>query len=136
MKIQLSKKGRRPFGINAIIFLLALLVLNSGVDAIRAFTGLAPYTFPDSGALAILIMNVVFLIICAVLAAGLWQMHDWGWYVAMIASGLNLFFSIWRHFNGGQPYVNMFFVVVIVFYLNQREVKAAFRSVGEAEGKP
>jgi hypothetical protein len=47
-----------------------------------------------------------------------------------------MFFTIWRSLNGGQPYVNMFLVVVIVFYLNQREVKAAFRRVRAAEAKP
>ncbi len=136
MKTQPSKKGKRPFGINAILVLLALLVLNNGVDVIRALSGLPPHTFPEVGVLVILMLNVAFVIFYAVLAVGLWQMRDWAWYAAMVASGLSMFFLIWRHFNGGQPYAIMFLVVVMVFYLNQREVKAAFRRVHAAEAKP
>ncbi len=135
MKTQSLKKHQRPFGINAILLLLVLLVINNGVDVIRALAGLAPYTLPDMGALAIQVLNAVIAVFCAVLAVGLWQMRDWAWYAAMIASGLSMFSLIWRHFNGGQPYVTMFLVVVIVFYLNQREVKAAFQRVHEAEAK-
>ena len=136
MKIHLPKKGGRPFGVNAIIVLLALLVLSTAVDVVRAFTGLVPYTFPDVGAFTILIIDILFVVFCAALAIGLWQMRDWAWYAAMIACGLIMFFAIWRHFNGGQPYVTMFLVVIMVFYLNQREVKAAFQGVREAEAKP
>jgi uncharacterized membrane protein (DUF2068 family) len=135
MKAQPSKKGKRPFGINAILLLLVLLVLNNGVDVLRALAGLPPHTFPEVGVLVILMLNVAFVIFYAVLAVGLWQMRDWAWYVAMVASGLSMFFLIWRHFYGGQPYVDMFLIVVIVFYLNQREVKAAFKSVRAAEAK-
>ena len=135
MKAQPSKKGKRPFGINAILLLLALLVLNNAVDVARALTGLPPHTFPELDAIAIQVLNATIAIFCAVLGVGLWRMRDWAWYAAMIASGLSMFFLIWRHFYGGQPYVNMFFVVVIVFYLNQREVKAAFQSVREADAK-
>jgi lysylphosphatidylglycerol synthetase-like protein (DUF2156 family) len=135
MKIPRLKKGKRPFGINAIIVLLALLVLNNGVDVIRAIIGLPPNTFPEVDALVIQGLNAAIAIFYAILAVGLWQMRDWAWYAAMIASGLSMFFAIWRHFNGGQPYVAMFLVVVMVLYLNQREVKAAFKSVREAEAK-
>jgi uncharacterized membrane protein (DUF2068 family) len=136
MKLAPLKSGKRPFGINAILLLLVLLVLNNGVDVIRAIAGLPPHTLPDLGALVIEGLDAVIAIVCAVLAVGLWQMRDWAWYAAMIASGLSMFFTIWRSLNGGQPYVNMFLVVVIVFYLNQREVKAAFRRVRAAEAKP
>lgn len=136
LKLQRFKKGKRPFGITAIIALLALLVLSNGVDVIRSINGLPPHTFPDVGALIIQALNAVIAILYAILAVGLWQMQDWAWYTAMIACGLSMFFTIWRHFNGGQPYVTMFLVVVIVFYLNQREVKAAFQRVREAEAKP
>ncbi len=135
MKLPPSKKGKRPFGIYAILLLLALLVLNNGVDVIRALSSLPPLTFPEVDALVIQVLNAVIAVFCAALAVGLWQMRDWAWYAAMIASGLSMFSLIWRHFNGGQPYVTMFLIVVIVFYLNQREVKAAFKSVREAEAK-
>jgi len=134
MKLRPSKRGKRPFGIYAILLFLALLVLSNGVDVLRALAGLAPYTLPEVGALALQVLNAVIAVFCAVLAVGLWQMRDWAWYAAMIASGLSMFFTIWRHFYGGQPYVTML-LVVIVFYLNQREVKAAFRGVREAEAK-
>ena len=136
MKKPSPKKRQRPFGINAIIVLLVLLVLNNGVDVIRSIAGLPPHTFPEVNTLIIQALNAAIAIFYAVLAVGLWQMRDWAWYAAMIASGLSMFFSIWRHFNGGQPYVTMFLVVVMVFYLNQREVKAAFQRVREAEAKP
>jgi len=136
MKKPSPKKRQRPFGITAIIVLLVLLVLNNAVDVVRVIAGLAPYTLPDMGALVIQVLNAVIVIFYAILAVGLWQILDWAWYAAMIASGLSMFFTIWRHFNGGQPYVTMFLVVVMVFYLNQREVKAAFQRVRAAEAKP
>jgi uncharacterized membrane protein (DUF2068 family) len=136
MKRQLFKKGKRPFGIYAILLLLVLLVLNNGVDVVRSISGLPPYTLPQMDDLIIQAVNATIAILCAILAVGLWQLRDWAWYAAMIASGLSLFFSIWRSLNGGLPYTHMLIVVMIVFYLNQREVKAAFRRVSEAEAKP
>jgi uncharacterized membrane protein (DUF2068 family) len=135
MKKTSPKKRQRPFGINAILVLLVLLVLNNAVDVVRAIMGLPPHTLPEVDALIIQGLNAAIAVFYVVLAVGLWQMHDWAWYAAMIACGLSMFFTIWRHFNGGQPYVTMLLVVVIVFYLNQREVKATFKSVREAEAK-
>lgn len=129
---QSSKKIKRPFGIYAILVFLLFLIVNNGLDVVRSWQGLPPHTFPELGTAALIIWNGALFVLCVILAVGLWRMQDWAWYAAMIASGLSLFFMIWRYFNGGEPYVDMLLLVVIIFYLNQREVKGAFKSVQEA----
>jgi len=131
-----TKKRKRPFGIYAIIVLLVFLVVNNGLDVLRSIDGMPPHSFPDIGTLAIVVWNAIIFVFCLVLAIGLYRTYSWAWYGAMIASGLSLFFMIWRYFNGGTPYVDMLLLVAIVFYLNQREVKSLFADKTIAGANP
>lgn len=129
------KKSKRPFGIYAIIVLLALIVVNNGVNTLRVLSGGVSETFPDSERALAIVLHVVIAAFCLVLAIGLWKMLEKAWYATMIASGLYLFFVIWRYYAGGEPYVTMVLLVFIVFYLNQREVKKAFERSIKAGAK-
>ncbi len=133
MQAESPKKRRRPFGISVIIVILALLVLNSAADVYRVLNGMPPHTLPDLPAPAILLLDLFISAGCAALAFGLWRMLDWAWYATMIACGAAMAYSIWRHLDGGDPYLTMLLLVILVFYLNQREVKAVFARVHNAE---
>jgi uncharacterized membrane protein (DUF2068 family) len=53
-------------------------------------------------------------------------MKRWGWILTMIMTGIGLAFSIWSYIDGNPRYIPMLIYIVIVFYLNQREVQSPF----------
>lgn len=133
MKTESVDKSGRPFGVSVLIVLLALLFLNSAADVFRVLNGIPPHTLPDLPMPALLLLDGLISAGCVILAVGMWHMLDWAWYATMITCGAFMAYSIWRHLDGGDPYVTMLLVVIMVFYLNQREVKAVFARVRRAE---
>ncbi len=126
MKRALSKYHNRPFGIYVMLLVILALVLNLGADVIRITRGQPPETLlvlPGELDRLIYLVIVVFLII---LSVGLWRLHTWVWFAAMVTGGLTLFYCIWHALNGGTPYLTMLLVIIMVFYLNLTEVKATF----------
>jgi hypothetical protein len=85
--------------------------------------------------LQVLIRNPIFytgfgwvLVIFLLLATlGLLFLKRWGWTLTMVLTGMGLFFSIYNYFQGNPNYLAMGLYLVIVFYLNQREVQSPFR---------
>jgi uncharacterized membrane protein (DUF2068 family) len=65
---------------------------------------------------------------------GLWILKRWGWILTMILTGLGLGFSIWSYFQGSPHYISMVLYLVIVFYLNQRDVQYPFLQSNNSEG--
>lgn len=128
MNRYLRKYRNRPFGVYVIIALLIVEVITFGADVIRVWRGEIPHTLPNlPGDLdAILFLGIAAFFI--LLSIGLWRLHTWAWFAAMVACGATLFYSIWRHLEGGSPYLTMTLIIVIVFYLNLNEVKAAFHA--------
>ena len=63
-----------------------------------------------------------------VIAVGLWSMRQWGWYGAMLWTGVGLAWQILLYLNGHQNYIYMLVYVIEAFYLNQREVKRIFQT--------
>ena len=62
-------------------------------------------------------------------AAGLWALQPWAWVFAMVIAGLSLFeaFVLFLEFPGsGLGFMAALMPVVIILYLNSRDVKAAF----------
>ncbi|MEZ4768125.1 MAG: hypothetical protein R2844_06820 [Caldilineales bacterium] len=57
---------------------------------------------------------------------GLFLLKRWAWIAVMILIGSNLLFGILVYWNGGQPFAAMLIDVISVFYLNLRNVQAAF----------
>jgi hypothetical protein len=51
----------------------------------------------------------------------------------MILTGIGLAFTIWSYFQGTPNYLPMLIDVVIVFYLNQRDVQQYFERMGSQE---
>jgi uncharacterized membrane protein (DUF2068 family) len=76
-------------------------------------------------------MRIVFLAVIlleAFIIVGLWRMQRFAWVLIMVQVGLSMTFDLWGYFHGYPSYVSMLIDVIIVFYLNQREVQRAFSS--------
>ena len=60
---------------------------------------------------------------------GLWSMQPWAWTFAMVVAGISLFEAfLWmlEYWGSGIGLAASLLPLVILFYLNSREVKAAF----------
>ena len=125
---QEMKDKRRPFGLY-IIIALQLAVAISLALALLGEQTIASY-------LKILVQNRVFyswlgwvLIGCLVLAViGLLLLKRWGWILTMILTGIGLSYAILVYFKGHPNYIAMALDLVIVFYLNQRDVQSPFKN--------
>ena len=60
---------------------------------------------------------------------GLWTLQPWAWLFAMIVAGISLFEAfllMLGNFGSGLGLASALLPLVILFYLNSREVKSAF----------
>jgi uncharacterized membrane protein (DUF2068 family) len=125
-----SSPSKRPFGVSVIVLLIVAYIL---------FTASVIYLSiksQDSSIAAQLeqIMNptqirailIAELIILLAIAIGSWRLQQWAWFLLMIWVGIQMFFDLMAYFNGREIHVSMLISVIIVFYINQREVKKAF----------
>lgn len=62
------------------------------------------------------------------IAGGLWLMRRWAWVATMIWTGVSLAIGLITYYQGTPNYFSMIFNVLIVLYLNQREVQLAFET--------
>jgi uncharacterized membrane protein (DUF2068 family) len=126
-----SSSSKRPFGVSVIALLLIAYVL------FMAAVFYLSINSQDSSIAAQLvhIMNrtqiqailVVEIIILLVIAIGLWRLQRWAWLLLMIWVGIQMFFDLWDYFYGHHLHTaSLLICVLIVFYINQREVKKAF----------
>ncbi|MCX6675966.1 MAG: hypothetical protein NTW84_06085 [Methanothrix sp.] len=125
-----SSPSKRPFGVSVIVLLIAAYIL---------FTASVFYLSIKSqdssiSAQLVQIMNpteiravlVAELIILLAIAIGLWRLRQWAWFLLMIWVGIQMFFDLMDYFYGHHIHASMLISVIIVFYINQREVKKAF----------
>lgn len=120
-------RTRRPFGVYAIITLLALRAFVVYLDLVRVRMDLIPVVLPplhNETTLTVLVGAI--LLVVAVIIIGLFLLQRWAWVAAMILIGANLLSAIIDYLNGGDPFMVMLLDVVSVFYLNQQGVQAAF----------
>ena len=131
MKLPLKKSSRkRPFGVSVIVFMiliyLSILILvvfqslkpEPNVISLWILQKLSPVQSQE-----LLLIIVVFELAIAV---GLWRLQRWAWLLLMIWQGCIMATDIWGRINGNPSYLTMLINVIIVFYINQREVKKAF----------
>lgn len=120
-------KIKRPFGVYAIIALLAFRALAVYLDLVRVREHLSPIMIPDlhNDAYNLALVGVI-LVVAAAICTGLFLLKRWAWIAAMILIGAFLLAAIVYYLSGGKPYVPMLLDVISVFYLNQRSVQAAF----------
>jgi hypothetical protein len=59
---------------------------------------------------------------------GILRLRPWSWVMAMITQGINLATELANYTRGHANYLSMVASVVIVLYLNQRDVQRAFNA--------
>lgn len=124
---------QRPFGLYVIIFLQVIIALSLAA-------GLLLHQYADLTLPLLLRNRFLFspfgwLIVIAFLTASLslFRLKRWGWTLSMILIGTSLAYNIWLYFHGQPHYLDMVSHIIIVFYLNQREVQAPFIQQGVIE---
>ncbi len=126
----LHRPRKRPFGISVIIFMLVLYVLFLGIALFASFkVPVGEATFWIMKINNPVTMRIVFLAIILLevsIVVGLWRMQRFAWVLIMIQAGLVMASDLWGYLHGYPAYISMLINVIIVFYLNQREVQRAF----------
>jgi len=126
------KRGRRPFGLYMILILLTLQAL-VGVFA-TFFFGLGLLLLPGEtwAELNITVIDllepITLLVITLVVVIGLWRYRAWGWYGMMLLLAYWMATDAIAYFTASPEYASMLLNVVLVFYLNQREVRDLFET--------
>lgn len=82
-------------------------------------------------AVAMLVLAVLGVLI----AIALLRLHGWAWLAAMSLQGMGLVAALYGYLHGRPNYIGMLIGIFLVFYLNQREVQAAFRSSPQRESQ-
>lgn len=126
-----SSSSKRPFGVSVIALLLIAYVvfmaavfylsLNSQDSSIAAQL---VHIMNRTQIQAILVVEIIILLVIAI---GLWRLQRWSWLLLMIWVGIQMFFDLWDYFHNHHLHTaSMLICVLIVFYINQREVKKTF----------
>jgi hypothetical protein len=114
---------RRPLGVTIIVvmelFTAALLFIALAFDGTLTLplvsTDDQPFVAGVGGAISL------------TLALGLWFLRKWAWTGVMLYQGVVLTSGLIGYIDGEEPFFQLALGMVIVFYLNQREVQEAFR---------
>jgi hypothetical protein len=144
-----AARPRRPPGVLIIAatqLLRAVLIVGQFLE-LRSMAGLewlsasAQFVEPTPGTVSHALVRIIGLGIAAASIAvvvGLLTNRRWGWVGAIVLSGLSLAFAIGAWWDGHPVYLNMAINVIAVFYLNQRDVRAAYEhpSASEAPVQP
>jgi hypothetical protein len=118
---------RRPFGLYAVLVLLFLQGPSLLVSGDQVSDGLARVLPAGQDPTRVAeILGIPVEVIVLVLIVGLWRRRRWAWVGTMLFVGVGLTFGIIQYVRGLPVYGAMLLNVFIAFYLNQREVQAAF----------
>jgi hypothetical protein len=69
------------------------------------------------------------------IAAGIWWMRRWAWFAATFWVGASMAGALVSYFDGEPAYPVMAISVAVVIYLNQKEVRRAFRAARGEEAR-
>lgn len=121
-----------PFGIQAIaIFqVVSALIALAGTD----FTVLERELDRNilSSDFRFVLIALILAVVRPMTALGLWRLRHWGWTTAMVMTGLFLITDLLQYFTDRPDnhfallYASMLVNVIIVFYLNQRNIRDIF----------
>jgi uncharacterized membrane protein (DUF2068 family) len=122
-----SGQARRPFGLKAIMFLLTFRLLGQGVlmtlvVAVHNSDAL-DLTWTE---LALFVSDGFQWLLMLITLIGLWRLRRWAWYLLMALFAFSMTVDIVLYFSGQPPYLSMLLNVIMVFYVNQREVRQLF----------
>ncbi len=120
---------KRPFGVTAII-VLQLISLASIIGDIMGFpVSQLPNLLPVqwlNNTNYVFIIGIAIAILQLAIIIGLWRLQRWAWFLIMIQLGVSMALGLIAYFSGLQLYSYMLLNVIMVFYLNQRDVQIAF----------
>ena len=126
MKRRVARK--RPFGVTAIVVLQAGSILALAVDIYRMQAIQSIFFLPEiENPRLVLPIGLAIILVELVIAFGLWHLKRFAWVLIMIQQGIGMAVYLWFYTNGEPLYLSMLLSVIIVFYLNQREVQQAFK---------
>lgn len=121
----------RPFGVVAVVVLLLLSGVSYVLDRYVRYVELGHYLgLPALGADGAAVNQAARYAVAglfALLAVGMWRLQRWAWVATMLLIGASLGVGLLRYGRGEPRYVTMLLNILIVFYLNQRDVQALFR---------
>lgn len=125
-----SSPNKRPFGVSVIVLLIATYILFMASVfylSIRSQdSSIAAQLVNILNPTQVLAVLAIELIILLTIAIGLWRLQQWAWFLLMIWVGIQMFFDLMAYFYVREIHASMLISVIIVFYINQREVKKAF----------
>jgi hypothetical protein len=90
----------------------------------RAFKFM-PFAMVDSMVSGI--VTVCLAVMGVIIAVALLGMRSWAWLAAICLQGIGLASALYGFFRNRPNYFGMLIGILLVLYLNQREVRAAFR---------
>lgn len=126
-----AQRRRRPFGVTVIAVIQVVSAIAYGLISLydRADYGNLLGSLGYFG-----ILGPILGLGGLPIAFGLLRLERWAWVLTMLWAGLNLVAALLSYYNDEPNYVGMALSVVAVYYLNQREVQAAF-NVPRSEGR-
>lgn len=83
---------------------------------------------------ASVVANAIVAILAFAGGAALLVLRPWAWTVALLLQGYSLAIDLWSIYLGYQPYLEMVLPIIIVFYLNTREVRRVFETLRHPAG--
>lgn len=116
---------RRPFGVTAIAI---ILLINAIVAVARFYAGNQDIRTLLAESSYLVLINLALSLVGPVIGVGLWRLGRGAWVAAMIWAGAHLTSSLISYFHDEPHYLSMLLAVIAVFYLNQRDVQAAFQA--------
>jgi hypothetical protein len=150
----LQEIKRLPFGIYAIVFFLGLHIFALVLSILREQFGIINEVLSAIGDLVleqfgyggifdiliedmitISIIDIVLIVALALVIAGLLTRQRWAWVMTMIIIGISLLIGILEYFQESPRYLNMLIGVIIVFYLNERNVRRVYDPTVKGKGR-
>jgi hypothetical protein len=120
---QIERVNERPFGVTVIAI---AMIANAGIAAVRTWMGdvslddvmRTGFYFEMAGPF----IGAVGLIV----SVGLWRLQRWAWVATILWAGTNMGQALYGYIWAEPQFSAMVLSVVIVLYLNQRDVQLAF----------
>lgn len=122
-----SEQVKRPFGIYAIMVLQLLNIAANFFGFVRLQMGMSTLVLPNVNDVRVIgIVNIVVAVLLLLVVWGLWRLKYWAWFSTMVLTGIALIFGIWQYWHGATPYASLLINALIVFYLNQNDLRRLF----------
>jgi hypothetical protein len=115
----------RPFGVTVIA---TAMIANAIIAGFRTFMGDEPVSWDDMLRTDFYfdLLGPFVGVVGLVVSVGLWRLQRWAWVATMSWAGINMAQALWAYWVSDPQYAAMVLSVVIVLYLNQRDVQLAF----------